>query len=67
MDGMPFARIWQVRAIKGLLECPPVEVVKRRSNMLQVLIQRISEFKEAEARLRNEVPQHVERIMKGKR
>eukprot|EP00971_Amphidinium_carterae_P197261 3915415-Amphidinium_carterae.3 len=67
MDGMPFARPWQVRAMRELLESTPAQVVARRSNMLQSLIQKIGELKDEEVRIRTNMPVHVERIMRGKR
>eukprot|EP00971_Amphidinium_carterae_P188040 3732354-Amphidinium_carterae.1 len=67
MDQMPYARPWQVRTMKGLLESTPAEVVAKRSSMFQTLIGKISELKYEEENLRTGMPEHVRHIMKGKR
>eukprot|EP00971_Amphidinium_carterae_P344141 6484345-Amphidinium_carterae.1 len=67
MDCMPFATPWQARAMKELLESTPGEVVAKRSNRIQRLIQMITELKHEEARLRVDMPEHVRHIMQGKR
>eukprot|EP00971_Amphidinium_carterae_P227137 4505340-Amphidinium_carterae.1 len=64
---MPYARPWQVRTMKGLLESTPAEVVAKRSSMLQTLIGKIAELKYEEENLRTGMPEHVKHIMKGKR
>eukprot|EP00971_Amphidinium_carterae_P119118 2359841-Amphidinium_carterae.1 len=58
MDCMPFARPWQVRAMREMLESTPTQVLKRRSSRLQSLIQKIAALKDDEARLRKDMPSH---------
>eukprot|EP00971_Amphidinium_carterae_P146635 2906282-Amphidinium_carterae.3 len=56
MDQMRYARHWQVRTMKGLLESTPAEVVAKRSSMLQTLIDKMAELKYEEEKFRPGMP-----------
>eukprot|EP00971_Amphidinium_carterae_P342877 6482333-Amphidinium_carterae.1 len=67
MDVMPWARAWQAAAMEQLVSVSPSEVTRNRARFLERLWRKIGQLKVEEEELHRRMPDHVERIMKGKR
>ena len=64
---MPFARPWQAKAIANTFLSPPESLTRPRKTFLTKLFARARELEVAESELHKTMPEHVKKIMVGKR